>query len=486
MGTQQPSMHPRQTALDRLFRDAIGEQTLYYRKDPGKLLTAQHPVNLADSPRTLDERALIDYLCCAFVPGSRTMFSGVSELRPGVHWDGLGLAPSDAPLNLDSNNFDRPLDWYAKHLKEILTDVISEHLAPLAGQPIGVFLSGGLDSSLVAAFVKQLHHGDVHTISIHFGDAYANELEWSSAVAEHLGTKHHVLEISEQTIQERTADVMGMLDDPIGDPLTTPNLMMFEKAASLGLGHIFNGEGGDPTFGGPKNVPMVLHQVYGGHSDDLAAMYLRSFQKCFDDLETLLHPEINRIDAHALSQLLHPYLSDDSAVMQSFLNRLMWMNVRLKGADQILAKVRDIGDATGVLAHSPLFDKRIVQAGFEVPASLKLDGRREKAVLKDAVKGMLPDGVIERPKSGMMVPVQKWFRGPLKPWAEGLLLGKEACIAPYIQQEPLRQWLQYAPMTYPRHGVKIWLVLALELWLKTHGFESHSWPQPARKWWTFR
>jgi asparagine synthase (glutamine-hydrolysing) len=479
-------MHPHQTALDRLFRDAIGEQTVYYRHHPGKLLTAQHPVNLADTPRTLDERALIDYLCCAFVPGSRTMFVGVSELRPGVHWDGLGLAPTDAPLALDSNNFDLPLDWYAKHLKEILTDVISEHLAPLAGQPIGVFLSGGLDSSLVAAFVKQLHQGDVHTISIHFGDAYANELEWSSAVAEHLGTKHHVLEISEQTIQERTFDVMSMLDDPIGDPLTTPNLMMFEKAASLGISHIFNGEGGDPTFGGPKNVPMVLHQVYGGHADDLASMYFRSFQKCFDDLEALLQPGIQRPRMDEHSQLLYPYLSDGSAVMQSFLNRLMWMNVRLKGADQILAKVRDIGDATGVQAHSPLFDKRIVRAGFEVPAALKLDGRREKAVLKDAVKGMLPDGVIERPKSGMMVPVQKWFRGPLKPWAEGLLLGKEACIAPYIQQEPLRQWLQYAPMTYPRHGVKIWLVLALELWLRTHGFESHSWPQPARKWWTFR
>jgi asparagine synthase (glutamine-hydrolysing) len=300
-------------------------------------------------------------------------------------------------------------------------------------------------------------------------------------VAEHLGTKHHVLEITEQTIQERTADVMGMLDDPIGDPLTTPNLMMFEKAASLGIRHIFNGEGGDPTFGGPKNVPMVLHQVYGGHTDELASMYFRSFQKCFDDLDALLAPQIQRPGVHELSQLLNPYLSDDSAVMQSFLNRLMWMNVRLKGADQILAKVRDIGNATGVQAHSPLFDKRIVQAGFEVPAALKLDGRREKAVLKDAVKGLLPDAVIERPKSGMMVPVQKWFRGPLKPWAEEVLLGKEACIAPYIRQEPLRQWLQYAPMTYPRHGVKIWLVLALELWFKTHGFDRHAWPQSERK-----
>ena len=85
-----------------------------------------------------------------------------------------------------------------------------------------------------------------------------------------------------------------------------------------------------------------------------------------------------------------------------------------------------------------------------------------------------------------MVPVQKWFRGPLKPWAEELLLGKQACIAPYIQQEPLRAWLEYAPMTYPRHGVKTWLVLALELWLKTHGFESQKWPQSERKWWNIR
>jgi asparagine synthase (glutamine-hydrolysing) len=256
---------------------------------------------------------------------------------------------------------------------------------------------------------------------------------------------------------------------------------MFDKAASLGIRHIFNGEGGDPTFGGPKNVPMVLHQVYGGHPDELAAMYFRSYQKCFDDLGNLLQPGVHQPNTGELAQLLTPYLSDDSAVMQSFLNRLMWMNVRLKGADHILAKVRNIGDATGVRAHSPLFDVRIVQAGFEVPAEFKLDGRREKAVLKDAVKGMLPESVIERPKSGMMVPVQKWFRGPLKPWAEATLLGKDACIAPYIRQEAITEWLSYGQMTYPRHGVKIWLLLALELWLETHGFERHPWPQPARK-----
>ncbi|MFM7187916.1 MAG: asparagine synthetase B family protein [Armatimonadota bacterium] len=467
--------------MDRLTRDAIGEQTVYYRYRGNSVDTASRPDELADIPRRLDERALVEYLCCAFVPGARTMFSGVSELRPGVVWDGIGNAPLDAPLPLDANNFDKPLAWYANRLKDLLTDVITEHLAPLTGQPVGVFLSGGLDSSLVAAFVKQLHQGDVHTISIHFGDGYANELEWSGGVADHLGTKHHVLEITEQMMIERTADVMSMLDDPIGDPLTTPNLLMFEKAASLGISHIFNGEGGDPTFGGPKNVPMVLHQVYGGHQDDLAAMYFRSFQKCFDDLGTLLQPSVHQPDANALAQLLSPYLSDDSAVMQSFLNRLMWMNVRLKGADHILAKVRNIGDATGVRAHSPLFDRRIVQAGFEVPAAFKLDGRREKAVLKDAVKGMLPDGVIERPKSGMMVPVQKWFRGPLKPWAEAKLLAKDACIAPFIRQEAITDWLKYGAMTYPRHGVKIWLILALELWLETHGFERHLWPQPERK-----
>lgn len=474
-------MHPHLTALDNLQRDAIGENTVYYRQFAHAIKTANHPGELADFPRMLDQRALVDYLSCAFVPGSRTMFAGVSEIRPGVVWDGRGIAPTDAPLALDPANFDRSLDWYAMHLRDLLTDVISEHLAPLSGQPIGVFLSGGLDSSLVAAFVKKLHAGDVHTISIHFGDEYANELEWSSAVAEHLGTIHHVLEISEQQIQDRTIDVMAMLDDPIGDPLTTPNLLMFEKAASLGIGHIFNGEGGDPTFGGPKNVPMVLHHVYGGQSSDLSSMYFRSFQKCFDDLERLLTSNVTCPSDVEMSMLLSPFLSDEAAVMQSFLNRLMWMNVRLKGADHILAKVRNIGQSTGVVAHSPLFDVRIVKAGFEVPATFKLDGRREKAVLKDAVAGMLPRAVIERPKSGMMVPVQKWFRGPLKPWAEAALLGKDACISPYLHQEVISEWLHYGPMTYPRHGVKIWLVLALELWLQTHGFERHPWPQSKRK-----
>ena len=475
-------LHP--IVLDKipLVRDIIGENTVYYTHSSATLKTTSHaPQSLSPGVSRLNHHALVDYLSCAFVPGERTMFDGVHELRPGAQWDGLGNAPKDVPFQLNEDHFDRPQSWYANHLRELLEAVIATQLQDVRNQPVGIFLSGGLDSSLVAAFVKKLHTGPVHTISIHFGDAYPSELAWSSAVAAHIGSEHHILEVPTSIIASRTRDVMGMLDDPIGDPLTTPNLLMFEHAKSLGITHIFNGEGGDPTFGGPKNVPMVLHHLYGGDLQDLSGMYFRSFQKCYDDLDELLTARVLRPTHEEQSRLLTPYLQDDTAVMSSFLNRLMWMNVRLKGADHILAKVRNLGFHTKVQACSPLFDRRIVQAGFEIPAVLKLNGRREKAVLKDAVAGMLPEAVIERPKSGMMVPVQRWFRGPLRPWAESVLLDKTACLAPYLNRSVIEGWLRYEQMTYPRHGVKIWLIIALELWMQTHGFPAEPWTKSTHR-----
>ena len=152
--------------------------------------------------------------------------------------------------------------------------------------------------------------------------------------------------------------------------------------------------------------------------------------------------------------------------MESYLNKLMLLNVRLKGADQILTKVANLTGACGLSAASPLFDPRVVEAGFAIPARYKLDGAREKAVLKEAVKDLLPESILTRPKSGMMVPVQRWFKSELQKPARDLLLSRRARLRPYVEQSLLRDWLDYDPLPFPRHGVRIWLLLTLELWLQ--------------------
>jgi asparagine synthase (glutamine-hydrolysing) len=257
---------------------------------------------------------------------------------------------------------------------------------------------------------------------------------------------------------------MGALDDPIGDPLTTPNLLLGRAAASH-AGVILNGEGGDPCFGGPKNVPMLLHELYGA-AESRETAYLRSFQKCYDDLPRLLLPQVREAlrEEPTPEERVAPYLS--RSPMRHYLNRLMDLNVRMKGADQILTKVNNLTTACGLLGRSPLFDRRVVAFSFAIPPACKREGAVEKAVLKQAVADLLPPAILERPKSGMLVPVQRWFQRDLRGLAREFLLGRRARIRPYLDQALLREWLEYRGNLWPRHGVKLWLVLALEAWLR--------------------
>jgi asparagine synthase (glutamine-hydrolysing) len=416
----------------------------------------------------VDLEALRDYLCCAFVPGERTFYGGVKELRPGATLDtATGEILPGKELTEGAWSDDEPLEVHAARLRPLLEDAVRSRLPADPSEPVGVYLSGGLDSSLVAALVRNLHDGPVHTFSIHFGDETPNELKWSSLVAGHLQSEHHILGFDGKSIYAHLEETLDALDDPIGDPLTVPNFLLGRAAKARGLSVIFNGEGGDPVFGGPKNLPMVLHALYDGDETDVRSAYFRSYQKCYDDLPELLTESVRSALRSAPPQesLLDPFLGE-SAAMKDYLNRLMLINVRLKGADQILTKVANLTGVHGLRAASPLFDEKVVATGFAVPGRYKLDGAREKAVLKEAVKDLLPEAILTRPKSGMMVPVQRWFKSELQKPARAKLLSKSARIAPYLNQSLVKSWLDYGPMPFPRHGVKLWLILTLELWME--------------------
>jgi asparagine synthase (glutamine-hydrolysing) len=154
--------------------------------------------------------------------------------------------------------------------------------------------------------------------------------------------------------------------------------------------------------------------------------------------------------------------------MGSFLNKLMNINVIFKGADHILTKVNNLTTANNLIGRSPLFDRRVVEQSFAIPPTYKLLGTNEKAVLKRAASDLLPSAILDRPKSGMQVPVQGWFSKELKRFASGLLLDQKAQIRPYLNQRVIKQWLNYEGAIWPRYGAKIWLLLSLEIWLQTH------------------
>jgi asparagine synthase (glutamine-hydrolysing) len=443
-----------------IVRDPIGGRTVYYTAGKTRWIAPQlHSLNPYRSNQ-LDPIALRDYLTCSFVPGARTMWQDVREIRPGT-----ALKLPEDQLTTYWQLQERVVEseslvWHGDKLRSQLEQVMREYLP--TGEPVGIFLSGGLDSSCITALAAQLHDAPIHTYSIHFGAECANELEFSSMVANHCQTHHHILEITFAEMWSKLPETMAYLDDPIGDPLTVPNLLV-GKLARQDVSITLNGEGGDPCFGGPKNQPMLIDSLYSSvtKGDSLQA-YLNSFQKCAADLPQLLKPDI--FDRVQQPSIFEADLNSD----MSYLNRLMALNIKFKGADQILTKVNNLTQAAELQGRSPLFDKRIVELSMAIPPEYKLSGVQEKAVLKQAVADLLPATIINRPKSGMMVPVQLGFRKYWHRQAKSLLLSRRALIAPYINQDLIKEWLSFQGDVWGRYGVKLWLLVSLELWLQAN------------------
>ncbi len=448
-----------------LARDPIGHRSMYWgvRPDGTPVWGLRlHDVLRAGVPRALDPVGIAAFLSTAYVPGERTLVRGVRAVPAGVELvferDGRVARRPFAALPASPPAFDDEETLRAR-LRATLEDAV-ERLLP--DGPVAATLSGGIDSSLVVALARRAR--PVHAFSITFGPEHRDELEWSRLVARHTGATH-------EEILVRPADVMRLLDltvgalsVPNGDPLTVPNTMLFEAARARGLDVVLNGEGGDPCWGGPKNAPLLLSELYGGH-DAREDAYLRSHLKLWDELGAVLTPELRAaLDEDALRALVRPWLED--ARWPSFLDRLMAINVAWKGAGHILPKVEHLGLRAGVRPRSPLFDRDVVRLAFAVPPDLKRHGSTEKYLLKRAVADLLPEAIVDRPKSGMMVPVEAWFQGPLARFARDRLLGGLARRG-LVERAWLERLLDARlGGLRPRRGVKIWLLLTLESWLR--------------------
>jgi asparagine synthase (glutamine-hydrolysing) len=471
-----------------LARDPVGERSLYYaryrsERGDGWVFASTLRSLLAAGlvPREVDRVGVAEYLSYAYVPGSRTLVEGVRAVLPGeivrLDRDAVTTTRYWAP---PGENEVLPLsaeDQMRVDLRARLEAAVLRRLPP-ADEPVGASLSGGLDSSLVVALAQRLAGRPLHTFSISFGPDYPNELQFSSMVAEHCGTRHTIVELPPEAIVHHIDDVAAAFDRPIGDPLTVPNALLFREVTQH-VGVLLNGEGGDPCFGGPKNLPMILAELYGdarnppGDPFGRERTYLRAHQKCFDDLPALLDARSRAaISGDVLEQAVRPLFADER--FRTFVNKLMMMNLILKAGHHILPKVDSLSGRFGVLGRSPLLDRRVVEAAFTMPPQLKLRGAEEKYLLKQAVADVLPEPIITRPKSGMMVPVESWFSGPLSGYARERLLDGLPRFD-LFERRFLEDLVGVGlPNLRQRRGPKIWLLITLEAWLRRvlHGEAS--------------
>jgi asparagine synthase (glutamine-hydrolysing) len=466
-----------------LVRDHAGIKAVYWTRHRDRLVFASEIKALFADPlveRKMRRSALPEYLTFSFVPGPKTMFENIFELQPGsilklTHGD-LSIKRHFLFERLEPTSDGMDIEHYGGILRDELEN--SVRLATqFCSEPPAVFLSGGIDSSSVLAMTARRFSGArIKTYSIHFGPDYANENDYVSMMVEKYNTDHHWVEIKPQNFMERMKSIFWRLDDPIGDPITVPNFIMAEQAAKENS-IVLNGEGGDPCFGGPKNLPMILGQIYGPIEEGPAWVekeYLRSFRKCYEDLEQIIDPEIVKESGghDALASIISPFLTTDAP--QSFLNKLMAMNIRMKGANLILVKVDKMTSANGVLALPPLFSKGIIEFAMSCPPGYKLRGAVEKAVLKAAVKDIVPAPIIDRPKCGMMVPVRFWFRDEMSRYAKRVLSKKNLRKLGYFNPDYVGKLLKYEVEDSHglRYGLKLWMLITFMIW---HELMMENW-----------
>jgi asparagine synthase (glutamine-hydrolysing) len=455
-------------------RDAIGERPVYILETPNSTLIADRLAVLMRYPEcssVIDPAGVSDFLSTGFSPFERTPVKGISKLFAGVtatiNQSGIEIFHYH---NLRDQNEAIPEARCIEQVRAALESAVDYRFE--ANIKTGLLLSGGLDSSLVGALLG----GERLTAaySLNFGSEYRNELEFSGLMAKHLNIPARVITVTSEMIKAKFLQTATILDEPIGDPLTVPNIIVVEEAAKE-VQLVFNGEGGDPVFGGPKNLPIMAFEAYSAGMSEFSRkeMYLRAYNKGHEHLPKLLTQDFQQQIKQYTSSAdkLAPFLNDQS--FSSYLHRLMHINLRLKGASQILPKVLKASEAAGIAVRSPLFDRQLAELAFSFSPAMKLKGSVEKYVLKKAVSDIVPALIIERPKSGMLVPVHYWFNKELKSFAREVLLHQNAKIHNLIERTALQNLIDFKNGGIrPFYGDRLWLLLSLELWMQAHNISD--------------
>ena len=455
-----------------LFRDRAGRRTVYHLEVQGAWHFATRTCALYNLPEyspAVMPSSIARYLSFSFVPGEDTLLEGIKELLPGSHFkvgdseaQRYHFAEKLPPLACQSDQ--EWIDLFNLRLEQSIQRCSSDWMKKYA-----VFLSGGIDSSLITAALAELHGGDaVHTYSLHFGPKYSNELSFVNEVVQQCGVHNEVVEVNPKKFLPDLHEIVAHLNDPIGDPVTMPNHQLAKHVAAQRFEGVFNGEGGDPLFGGPKNAAMLMHHWYGipHETNHREKAYLGSYRRGYEELKYLLSPDLlAQIDEQQdLEAVLTPFFNQPSP--ETFLHKLLMINTRLKGAHLILPKVERMLGAHGLTPLSPLFDESLIDLSMQLPNHLLLHQGSDKVILKSAFTGRLPESVLHRPKVGMRVPVHFWFQGELKKYARSRLSTKRIRKRGLFSPERVTQLLRYQTDEGPgRYGMRLWMLLVLDLWL---------------------
>ena len=486
-----------------IARDRFGEKPLYWGVFENALLFASEPKVLLSHPAvssSLNLDALRQYLSFDYVPAPLSIYQGIHKL-PAAH-----------TLTLEDGRIETHRYWrlsYQTHEPPPTESEAAERLLKLMGDsvrmrlvsdvPLGILLSGGVDSSTVAALAVQASSEPVKTFSISFAESSFDESSYARAVAKFLGTDHHEERLSANLAANLVGEIGSWMDEPFSDPSLVPTYLLSRftrRHVTVALG----GDGGDEIFAG---YPMyqghrladiyarVPHFLRAGVVEPLVGLLpVKTKNLSFDykarrfiagsnyepvvrhhvwfgsftpeEQGALLTPEVQR---HSNADIYHDARAmwnecDSTDVVE----RMQCMDTQLYLAEDILTKVDRASMAVSLEVRAPFLDPRVAEFAAALPPSYKLRGRTTKYILKRAIGGSLPSFVARRGKKGFGVPVAKWLKENLRPLARDLLSPERVRRAGVFNAEYVSRLQDEHERGVANHRKLLWTLLMFELW----------------------
>jgi asparagine synthase (glutamine-hydrolysing) len=459
-----------------LVRDRLGKKPLYVYREPGLITFGSELKALLAGPsfdRSVDHAALASYLRYLYVPAPKTIFERAIKL-PAAHI----LTVSNPRLQLPDphgywslheaalGGLASPLDGSDEEmideLDTLLGDAVRCRLQ--SDVPLGALLSGGIDSSTVVAFMQEASSRPVKTYTIGFVEEEFDEARHAARVAEHLGTDHSALLLTADDAHALIPRLADIFDEPFADPSQLPTLLVSQLARQE-VTVALCGDGGDELFGGynryvygtrvvarVNRIPLAVRQLIGAgigrvsapawdRAHRLAAAVLpgvphQHFGERVHKVGHLLNAATTADMYRSLlsawqepeNLLIDPPTQDDvnghipeDARPTHLLDRMMLADQLMYLPDDLLAKVDRVSMSVSLEVRAPLLDHRVVELSWRLRRSLKLRGNVGKWVLRQVLYRRVPKAIVERPKMGFSVPIDRWLRGPLRSWADSLL-----------------------------------------------------------------
>ena len=496
-----------------LVRDRLGIKPLYWGRIDGRIVFASELkafAALPGFPPEIDRDSLAAYLCTGYVPAPASIYRGIHKLEPGTllefrtdgaartdtYWSGLEVAlrGQSAPMKADETEATARLD-------ALLTDAVTRRM--VADVPLGVFLSGGIDSSIVTALMQANSQTPVRSFSIGFHEKAYNEADAAKTVARCLGTDHTELYVSAGEAQSVVPKLPQIYDEPFADVSQIPTFLVSEMTRQQ-VTVALSGDGGDELFAGynrygqglrvARALRLLPGLLPGAVSQLISGLSPQNWDNVFAALPARMRPRQPGDKLHKLAAVLdaeagdyyrvlispwaeawglvqsaaRPELAPFSAEVRSrFENELAWMqfaDLVTYLPDDVLTKVDRASMAVSLEARVPLLDHRVVEFAWQLPDDLKIRGGQGKWLLRQVLYKYLPKTLVDRPKMGFAVPIDAWLRGPLKDWASDLLEPTAMAQAGFLDPAPIRaKWTEH--LSRRRNWQHfLWNVLMFEAW----------------------